>query len=78
MIWSAMGVIVLGVCIALADIPGLLKENRIKDLWAVSLLLGTGLVMNAVTTLNLNVPSPLNWIKAVYEPIDKAILSILS
>lgn len=78
MLWKIAGIIALGALIALVEMPNLLKEKRSKDRFAFFLLLGTGIVMNAATTLDLNIPSPLNWIKAVFEPFGKAILSILS
>ncbi|MBD0382869.1 hypothetical protein [Paenibacillus sedimenti] len=78
MVWHIAGIFALGALIASVEIPALLKKKRKKDMWAVFLLLGTGIVMNVATILDLNIPSPLNWIKAVYEPFGKAILSILS
>jgi hypothetical protein len=78
MLWDISGIFALGALIALFEMPNLLKEKRSKDMFAFLLLLGTGIVMNAATILDLNIPSPLNWIKAVYEPFGKAIISILS
>lgn len=71
-------IIALGALIALAEMPNLLKEKQSKDLFVFLLLLGVGIVMNAAIIMDLNIPSPLNWIMSVYEPFSKAILSILS
>lgn len=78
MLWHIAGIFTLGALIASVEVPSLLKEKRKKDMWAFCLLLGTGIVMNAANLLDMSIPSPLNWIKAVYEPFGKVILSILS
>jgi hypothetical protein len=78
MVWHIAGIFALGALIASVEIPALLKEKRRKDMLMVFMLLGMGMVMNMATILNLKIPSPLNWIKAIYEPFGKIILSLLS
>lgn len=78
MLLNLAGFIVLGVLIAAAEMPALLKEKQNKDRWMFILLLGAGIVMNAATILEPNIPSPLNWIMAIYGPISNTILNLLS
>ncbi|WP_199615165.1 hypothetical protein [Paenibacillus alkalitolerans] len=78
MAWYIAGFVALGALVVLVELPDLLKKKRRKEMRMFFLLLGTGIVMNAATILDLDMPRPLNWIKAVYEPLGKGILSIIS
>ncbi|MDQ0058550.1 amino acid transporter [Paenibacillus harenae] len=72
--WSAAAVLAVGILIIVVEAPSLKKENKRKELWAFSVLLFAGSVLCIAVSMGVRVPSPLEGIKLIYEPISKSLL----
>ncbi|RCW41508.1 hypothetical protein [Paenibacillus prosopidis] len=72
--WRVAVVLAVGIMMIAIEAPSLKQANKRKELWAFSLLLLAGSVLCIAVSLGVNVPSPLEWIKLIYEPISKTIL----
>ncbi|GIP32616.1 hypothetical protein [Paenibacillus sp. J2TS4] len=69
----SVGVILVGLAIAIREIP-YLKKNRLKKEAAVFwilLIAGTGL--GVALGMKLPLPNPLDWIIMLYKPISDAL-----
>jgi hypothetical protein len=62
-----------GICAAI-EIPSLTGHK--KDLWVFSLLLMLGTALCIAATLKANIPNPLDWIAAVYQPFGSWMQSL--
>lgn len=55
--------ILVFICIALLEIPGLLKKKQWAELVASSTLLGIGFLLSLLQTIGVKVPNPNNGIE---------------
>lgn len=60
-------VIILMVCF---DVPHMWKDKLKKELWASSILLLIGIALSICFALNIEIPSPLELMKIIYQPIS--------
>ncbi|HZG80818.1 MAG TPA: hypothetical protein VEZ13_08635 [Brevibacillus sp.] len=74
---GAIGIVAVAVIIAMAEVPGLWKKRRMKEVWVFMLLLFLGTGIGIAESLTLQVPNPLDWITALYKPISDFIQAIL-
>lgn len=77
MIWKIAGVLFLAILISLMEVPHLLKKNLKKELWVFLSLLFIGVSLGIARSLDLELPSPLDFITAIYRPISDAIFQVL-
>jgi hypothetical protein len=68
---STAAILAVGLMIGLIEVPALLKRRERKDLWVFSVLLLAGIGLSIAVSLNIEIPTPLLWIKKIYEPIVK-------
>jgi hypothetical protein len=73
--WSIAGILVIAVFIAAIEVPSLLGKK--KELWVFSLLLLSGTGLSIAQALHANIPNPLDWMAAVYQPFSNWITRAL-
>jgi hypothetical protein len=73
--WSISGILVIAAFIIAIEVPSLLGKK--KDLWVFSLLLLSGTSLSIAQALHANIPNPLDWMSAVYQPFSNWITSTL-
>ncbi|TKI65949.1 hypothetical protein FC756_15560 [Lysinibacillus mangiferihumi] len=71
----SMIVILVSLIIAYITIPPLLKKGEKKTIFAFSILLFIGAILNIAIGLKINIPSPLDFITFIFTPIRKMLLS---
>ncbi len=71
----SMIVILVSLMIAYLMIPPLLKKGEKKTIFAFSILLFIGAILNIAIGLKINIPSPLDFITFIFTPIRKMLLS---
>lgn len=71
----SMIVILVSLMIAYIMIPTLLKKGEKKTIFAFSILLFIGAILNIAIGLKINIPSPLDFITFIFTPIRKMLLS---
>ncbi|AHN21801.1 hypothetical protein FCT18_05410 [Lysinibacillus sphaericus] len=71
----SMIVILVSLMIAYIMIPPLLKKGEKKTIFAFSILLFIGAILNIAIGLKINIPSPLDFITFIFTPIRKMLLS---
>lgn len=71
----SMIVILVSLMIAYIMIPPLLKKGEKKTIFAFSVLLCIGAILNIAIGLKINIPSPLDFITFIFTPIRKMLLS---
>ncbi|MBW5447958.1 hypothetical protein GE107_18035 [Cohnella sp. CFH 77786] len=74
MSWGTIGVLVLGAVIGLVEAPGLFRRKKTKELWMFLVLLAAAIASNLAAGLPEDLPTPLDALKAVFEPIGKFVL----
>lgn len=72
--WRVMAVLAIGIIIFAIEGPALIKKSKRKELWVFSVLLLAGCILCISVNTGVKVPSPLEWIGLVFEPISKTIL----
>lgn len=71
----SMIVTLVSLMIAYLMIPPLLKKGEKKTIFAFSILLFIGAILNIAIGLKINIPSPLDFITFIFTPIRKMLLS---
>lgn len=71
----SMIVILVSLMITYIMIPPLLKKGEKKTIFAFSILLFIGAILNIAIGLKINIPSPLDFITFIFTPIRKMLLS---
>lgn len=69
--------IVMAVSIIFIELPALRKRKKRRELWAFSFLLLTGTILSALVLQGIDIPTPLEWIRVLYEPIGKSIQDLM-
>jgi NhaP-type Na+/H+ or K+/H+ antiporter len=72
--WVIAGLIATAGISAAIEIPSLTGHK--KDLWVFSLLLMLGTALGIAAALKVNIPNPLDWIAAVYQPFGNWMQSL--
>lgn len=75
--WPILGILTVGTLIALYEIPTLLKNKHIKELYVFSVLLIFGVILSIIESLNIDIPNPSDWIAFMYKPFSDILYSIL-
>lgn len=71
--WSIAGIVVIGVIMMFIEVPSFLKKKQRRDLWAFSILLLLGVVLNILVQLEVNIPNPFEVITAIFQPYSDVI-----
>ena len=69
-LFAAMGMIIY-------EVPSLWKRGLKRELWVFSILLAIGTGLFIVRSLQMKIPSPLDFISMIYKPISDAIFNFL-
>lgn len=77
MTWKIIGVLLLAILIALMEVPHMLKNKLKKELWVFLSLLLIGIGLGIARSVDLELPSPLDLITAIYKPMSNAIFQVL-
>ncbi|WP_028608471.1 hypothetical protein [Paenibacillus harenae] len=72
--WRIATVLAAGMLMVFIEAPSLIKNKKRKELWVFSVLLLAGSMLCITISMGIEVPSPLEWIKRIYEPISKLLL----
>jgi hypothetical protein len=75
--WSIAGILAVAVLIAVIEISSLRKRKSKKDLWAFSLLLLLGTGLSIAQGLQADIPNPLDWMAAIFQPLGNWMKSTL-
>lgn len=78
-----MAVLVIGAVLLFAgvlcviEIPRMLQQHLIRELWVFSLLLFLGVSLVILQSLGFQLPNPSDWVAWVYAPISNWLREIM-
>ncbi|UNC91988.1 hypothetical protein [Candidatus Contubernalis alkaliaceticus] len=72
-----LAVLVLGAVLFRVEVPRMKKEKLHRELWAFSILLGVGIALVAMKSLDVEVPNPSDFIAWLYSPAADIMKSLL-
>lgn len=75
--WAVLGIITVGILIAVYEVPSLLRRNLKRELWIFSILLIFGVVLSILKNLRVDIPNPLDMVTIIYKPFSDFIFGIL-
>lgn len=67
------GILIIAFIIAAIDVPPLLQQKLKRELWLFFTILLVGLSISSALALNIDIPSPLNIISNIYNPISQVV-----
>ncbi|MMZ61024.1 hypothetical protein D1872_231510 [compost metagenome] len=67
---NVLGIILIAAAISLVEVPYMWKKRLKKELWVFFFLLFFAVGIGCVKALNWLIPTPLDWITAVYRPFS--------
>jgi len=70
-------VLVFAAVSCIVEIPKLLRENLIKELWVFSLLLALGVGLSILKTFKLDIGNPSDLFAWIYSPFESVIELLL-
>jgi hypothetical protein len=68
--WAISGILATAGAIFIFEAPALFKGRFMKELWLFSIVLVVGTVLSILLSLHVEIPNPLDWIIAVYQPFN--------
>lgn len=71
--WVITGILAAAAVIMLIEMPALIKKKLRKELWVFTILLIIGTGLSIAQGLNWPIPSPLDLVIAIYEPISNIV-----
>jgi hypothetical protein len=75
---AILGILAIGVIISLFEIPPLIKKKWWKEIIVYFLLLSAGLFFSVLLSLNIAIPTPIDFISKIYSPVTNFIERMLS
>ncbi|MNO12334.1 hypothetical protein D3C76_19410 [compost metagenome] len=63
-----LGIMLSAAAIIFLEVPYMLRKRLKKELWVFSVLLLLGVGISSAKALQWAIPTPLDWITAVYKP----------
>lgn len=75
--WKVTGVLVASFLLCLPDTVRLWKQRLFKELAAFLVLAGIATALCIATVLDIELLSPLEALRFVYEPVEKWIVKLL-
>jgi hypothetical protein len=76
--WVVSGILIIGAVISFFEIWRLAKKKWWKEISVFSLFLSAGLTLAILLTLNVPIPTPIDWIMKIYNPISSFFERLLS
>ncbi|KKI90066.1 hypothetical protein WQ54_23410 [Bacillus sp. SA1-12] len=76
--WNMIGIAFIGVLITLFEIPPLIKKKWWREMIVYFLLLTAGLTLCMLISVNVGIPTPMDFITNFYNPVSSYIERILS
>ncbi|EHS59720.1 hypothetical protein WG8_0293 [Paenibacillus sp. Aloe-11] len=73
---KVLGILVLAAVICLLEVPYMWKKGLKKELWLFSILLLLGIGISSAKALSWTIPTPLDWITALYRPFSDFLIRI--
>lgn len=67
------GILIIAFIIAAIDVPPLLQQKLKRELWLFFTILLVGISISSALALNIDIPSPLNIISNIYNPISQVV-----
>lgn len=67
------GILIIAFIIAAIDVPPLLQQKLKRELWLFFTILLVGISISSALALNIDIPSPLNLISNIYNPISQVV-----
>lgn len=74
---SVIGILLAILVICIVEVPRLIRKKQRRELWAFSIFLLIGTILNIALALHVRLPNPLDWIMAFYKPVSDLIDSLL-
>lgn len=74
--WVSIGIVLVGIAVALLEVQPLLKKGLMKELWVFSILLLLGTGLGIAETWGKELPNPLDWMIVIYKPLTDTILGL--
>jgi hypothetical protein len=75
---KVFGVLVITLLIIWKEIPPLKKQKKKKELWIFMIFQFLATTLLSLVVLNVKVPSPLDVIRIIYQPISDVLFRLLS
>ncbi|KEQ24542.1 hypothetical protein [Paenibacillus tyrfis] len=75
--WKVAGVLVASFLLCLSDTVRLWRQKLFKELTVFLVLAGVASALCIATVLDIELSSPLEALRFVYEPVDKWIVKLL-
>ncbi|APB78505.2 MULTISPECIES: hypothetical protein [Paenibacillus] len=73
---KVLGILLTAAAISLIEVPYMWKKGLKKELWLFSILLLFAVGICCAKALNWLIPTPLDWITAVYRPFSDFLTHI--
>jgi hypothetical protein len=74
---AILAVLAFSAVLCIAEVPKMLKGKLYRELWTFSVLLGLGMVLAVLKSLDVEIPNPSDWIAWVYSPVKGVMKSLL-
>lgn len=71
--WGVTAVLAVGMVIVAFEVPALIKQGSWRVLVAFFALLTTGLTLLICISIGIEIPTPLELLRTIYEPTGKAL-----
>lgn len=75
--WPVLGVLFVAIVILIIEVPSLWKAKMKKELWIFSFLLLSSTVLGIAKGLQMDIPNPLDWLAAIFEPLGYILQGLL-
>ncbi|HZH58782.1 MAG TPA: hypothetical protein VEY70_04225 [Metabacillus sp.] len=76
--WSIVGILLIGLIVFIIDVKPLIKGKNYREISIYSSLLLSGLALSSLLILKVRIPTPLDFITAIYRPFISFIERLLS
>ncbi|MEK3949300.1 MULTISPECIES: hypothetical protein [Paenibacillus] len=73
---NVLGILLIAAAISLVEVPYMWKKGLKKELWLFSILLFVAVGISCAKALHWLIPTPLDWITAVYRPFSDFLTHI--
>ncbi|QNR67839.1 hypothetical protein ABFT51_01460 [Paenibacillus peoriae] len=73
---NVLGILLVAAAISMIEVPYMWKKGLKKELWIFSILLLFGVGISCAKALNWLIPTPLDWVAAVYRPFSNFLTHI--
>ncbi|SNS95383.1 hypothetical protein SAMN05446037_102934 [Anaerovirgula multivorans] len=74
---SILAVLTFSAILCIIEIPKMLKGRLYRELWTFSVLLGLGTVLALLRSLDVEIPTPADFMAWVYSPVADVMKKLL-